>query len=579
MPLIRHLTIKGFRGCPESTTIDFCRPSGGKGLSAIILGENGTGKSTIIDALELALQGKYRRSNRLRSASIPSALNLRGPSHSASVQVTFDDNSSVEASIKLHERDGYKHVADGHPDFKVAPIALRRKDILAFLDTPEEQRQLVFLDFFRFGSAGPAMPDSQEVRAIKERQLVLKNERRSVLGSLLAKLRLSPDMAPRTPDEIDQFIRKHVYQGRSRQQALAAKLGGRNPRLNPELLALANDLTRIRDQLRECKRQTADVKFSMGLPRPGLQSAVSSFFAATQDEISRWFLGISTSRGFVKRVLLVLGETSDMSLSVKLELTNGQICTPHNILSEANLDLLALLLFLAVAKEASKRGQASVLMLDDVLQSVDASIRVAFADFLLNEFKNWQVIITVHDRLWHSQLREIFRRAGHQYVEHSLSRWDFETGFALREPPSEIEDRLQDAISQSDVAGMCGIAGMLLEAMCDRMSVPLEVAVVRRREDRYSLGDLWPGVFKKLRKSNAQGHASDVDRWIHLRNLVGAHFNEWAQALSESDADQFATATLSLYRCMKCSSCKAWLEPSGRDTLQCRCGSTVLRFS
>lgn len=138
MPLLRHLTIKGFRGCPESTTIDFCRSTGSKGLSAIILGDNGTGKSTIIDALELALQGKYRRSKRLQSASLPSPLNLRGPSHSAAVHVTFDDNSSIEASIQRDDRDGHQFVATGHPDFMVAPIALRRKDILTFLETPEE---------------------------------------------------------------------------------------------------------------------------------------------------------------------------------------------------------------------------------------------------------------------------------------------------------------------------------------------------------------------------------------------------------------------------------------------------------
>lgn len=423
------------------------------------------------------------------------------------------------------------------------------------------------------------MPDSEEVRGFKDRQLELKNERRSVVSKLLAKLNLPQDKPPRTTEELEQFIRTHVYHGRSRQALSAAKLGSRNPRLNPELIALANHITRITDQLRECKKKIAEAKSSIALPRPNQLSAAGCFFAATQDEISRWFLDISTSRSFVKRVLLVLGEISDMSLSVKLELVNGQICTPHNILSEANLDLLALLLFLAVAKEASKRGQASVLMLDDVLQSVDASIRVAFAEFLLSEFKDWQIIITVHDRLWHSQLREMFRRAGHQFVEHSLSRWDFEKGFVLREPTGEIDVRLQNAIDQSDIAGMCGIAGMLLEAMCDRMSVPLEVAVVRRREDRYTLGDLWPGVFKRLRKTDAQGPANDVDRWIHLRNLVGAHFNEWAQALSESDAEQFATAALSLYRSVKCSSCKAWLEPCGKDLWQCRCGSTTLRSS
>ena len=64
-------------------------------------------------------------------------------------------------------------------EFQSAPIALRRKDILTFLETPEEQRQIVFLDFFRHGTSAPALPDSEETRGMKDTQLRLKNERRS----------------------------------------------------------------------------------------------------------------------------------------------------------------------------------------------------------------------------------------------------------------------------------------------------------------------------------------------------------------------------------------------------------------
>jgi predicted ATP-binding protein involved in virulence len=57
MPFLRQLTVERFRGAPGRIAVDFCRPKGGEGVSAIILGDNGTGKSTIVDAIELALQG------------------------------------------------------------------------------------------------------------------------------------------------------------------------------------------------------------------------------------------------------------------------------------------------------------------------------------------------------------------------------------------------------------------------------------------------------------------------------------------------------------------------------------------
>jgi len=108
--------------------------------------------------------------------------------------------------------------------------------------------------------------------------------------------------------------------------------------------------------------------------------------------------------------------------------------------------------------------------------------------------------------------------------------------------------------------------------------VTLEVSVVRRKEDKYTLGDLWPGVCKKLKKTTAKNESADVERWIHLRNLVGAHFNEWAQSLAITDAEQFALATLSLFWKVFCQQCKTWIEPAGRDTWQCRCGMATLRL-
>jgi hypothetical protein len=514
----------------------------------------------------------------LRSAATPSLLNLQGPSRDASVSVTFDDDTSITSTIELEDNGGLSCVANGHPEFQVAPIALRRKDILAFLETPEEQRQAVFIDFFRHAAAGAGIPDSEETRGLKEKQLQLKNKRRSVLRMLATRVGVATKDIPIRPDEIDAFVRIHVYHGLSHRERSAMEFRGEDLQLNPELVALAKELTQLTAEVRDCQRGISKARAALNAPPSNFKKELKDFFSAAQDEISKWFLQISTSRSFVSRVLLVLGEISAMSLSVKLELVNGQICTPHNILSEANLDLLALLLFLAVAKEASRRGQAPVLILDDVLQSVDASIRVAFAEFLLTEFKGWQIIITVHDRLWHNQLREIFRRTGHQFIDHNLSRWGFSTGFTLQEPSNELDQRLELSVAQSDVAGMCGNAGLLLEAMCDRMSVQLEVSVIRRREDKYTLGDLWPGVSKKLKKSTAKDAAGDVDRWIHLRNLVGAHFNEWAQSLTVTEAEQFAIATLALYRSVKCPTCKTWLEAAGKDVWQCRCGATILRI-
>ena len=49
---IRSIHIKNFRGVPTSLYVDFTKKDGKNALSTIIYGGNGSGKSTIVDALE-----------------------------------------------------------------------------------------------------------------------------------------------------------------------------------------------------------------------------------------------------------------------------------------------------------------------------------------------------------------------------------------------------------------------------------------------------------------------------------------------------------------------------------------------
>lgn len=67
---IRSIDIKAFRGIPQNLSLDFT-DSNGHAISAIIYGENGSGKSSITDALEFVLQGKIGRSDKINNPLRP----------------------------------------------------------------------------------------------------------------------------------------------------------------------------------------------------------------------------------------------------------------------------------------------------------------------------------------------------------------------------------------------------------------------------------------------------------------------------------------------------------------------------
>jgi recombinational DNA repair ATPase RecF len=136
---LNTITIENFRGIPGKLTLDLESGSGNKPKSLILFGDNGTGKSSIVDAIQFALQGEIGRERKMKSG-----ISLHSESLPM-VQVILSDGREVSRSV-ISEIDGVKlSNSNRDKDFYVAPFVLRRSDILRFLNTPDEKRQIVFL--------------------------------------------------------------------------------------------------------------------------------------------------------------------------------------------------------------------------------------------------------------------------------------------------------------------------------------------------------------------------------------------------------------------------------------------------
>jgi hypothetical protein len=283
-----------------------------------------------------------------------------------------------------------------------------------------------------------------------------------------------------------------------------------------------------------------------------------------------------TDATHVARLDTEFGASSEISIDIWVTWENGAQRTPQQVFSEGYQDLISLLYFLAVLRAAGQAGQARVLILDDVLQSVDSAVRLAVMELIVEEFGDWQLLVTVHDRLWRVQLLDIFRRAGHPVTDIEIRAWEFHGGPQLASASAtDPAAPLLSAIATGNPHVVSAVAGRVLEQLCDRMSWTIPISVQRRRQDAYTLGDLWPGVLKTLKKTTCRDAALDVDRWVHLRNAAGAHYNEWAESLSWGDAEKFGLAVLALLSGLRCASCGQWVDRAGR-AYECRCGATVV---
>lgn len=562
---VSRVEINGFRGVPDSLEV-VLQGVNNRASSAIIFGENGSGKSTIVDAIEWACQKSVGRRKGLRGTEIPSLINLATGTSTCSVQVTLSTGEVIKRCTTFSE-DGAQVFGNRVPDmFARVPMSLKRADILRFLDTPPVERGSLFLDHALGDEVSlPAALTTDQITVADERQEA-KRLMRDSAAKLAELIKVSPP--PNDANDIQQMIARDVYKG-----------------VLPRDWAKVTLQRSVQEQLEEYKKHRTRVKelnkLAKRLRLPSSDAlerlqAMQSILSGVGDWLTSAFL-LVTHANHVARVEPVFGRISDVSLEIDVVLTSGIITSPRKIFSEGYQDLVALLYFLAVARTAGEHGQARVLILDDVLQSVDANIRVEIMELLVRDFPDWQLLVTAHDRLWRSQLKDIFQRMGHPVIEVEVRQWDFSRGPHVVAGGMEPADALWTALDTLDPFTVCGVAGRLLEQICDRLSWTIPSSVTRRRGDSYTLADLWPGVFKELKRTSCADSLMDVDRWFYLRNMVGAHYNEWAEGITWTEAESFGYAVLEFYSRIRCSSCGQWVERQGRRQFSCRCSATTIQ--
>ncbi len=118
----------------------------------------------------------------------------------------------------------------------------------------------------------------------------------------------------------------------------------------------------------------------------------------------------------------VLNQT--LTASVKVRTHN--VVAPQSFLNEGRQSALALALYLAGRKICAPagRGQLKLLVMDDLLISLDASHRRPVLDLILSEFEDWQIVLLTHDRYWFQLAREQVKATGAWKTIEIFERFD-----------------------------------------------------------------------------------------------------------------------------------------------------------
>jgi hypothetical protein len=230
-------------------------------------------------------------------------------------------------------------------------------------------------------------------------------------------------------------------------------------------------------------------------------------------------------------------------------------------LSEAHLDSLGLCIYLATVRMFNRSG--SLLVLDDVLTSIDMDHRQRFAELLFEEFSDYQIVITTHDEYWFTTLQSMAQARGDQakWTFKRIARWTLDGGPESAEYESTWEF-LEANLTEDSYRELGGPLRLVFEDFLKRVATKIGMKVRYNLEGLYTAGDFYnAGIHNEIRNrlikenpSDDAGIKRDVARVFGVDDLINvlSHDNPRRLEVTLTQTRDFALGLKSLIdRCEK----------------------------
>ena len=258
---------------------------------------------------------------------------------------------------------------------------------------------------------------------------------------------------------------------------------------------------------------------------------------------------------------------------------------PRGFFSEGHLDSLGLCLFLAVRRmHADISPELRLLILDDVMHSVDGQHRRRTAKLILKEFSDHQMFITTHDPLWFEVLKREIGSTGKQFAFNRISRWSLGDGPEWGDHRSAYDWLRSKEGSAALPTARAAKAGLLLEQMLQNLCNNLKAAVLFNITGNYTIQPLWAGFLTRTGKnkefrSQLGTVLSEVESLRSQRDWSGSHWNSWAQQLTAQEVDDFVEAITALRKAVFCTQCNQFItEIPFLKPRQWSCARSCLKY-
>jgi hypothetical protein len=202
-----------------------------------------------------------------------------------------------------------------HKMFSISPFGLRREDLLHFINAPETEKQMVFWDYLR-STPTVEWSDSlsETVVQLRRERLEIKKLRRALLANIARKLGI-------TPEEISPAM----YFGGGVKELLEG--------IPLKQHELKDDFSKLKELSKTISAITATISAHTSTSHQPPRGEVETILLRVGEILTKSFCALSPST-FVKRIELICGKLSPMSLELRVTTNNGKSCRRNKYLAK-----------------------------------------------------------------------------------------------------------------------------------------------------------------------------------------------------------------------------------------------------
>lgn len=288
-------------------------------------------------------------------------------------------------------------------------------------------------------------------------------------------------------------------------------------------------------------------------------SKIQQIYDSIQSDIARFYDVLHPEEPY-KNIKLEVVKRASTNLTVQ---TFGRPSEdPRALSSEGHLDSLGLCIFLGFVKNFN--SECSLVILDDIVTTIDSAHRERICKLLFEEFPDKQFIITTHDAIWYEQLCAHQRSYGliNNFKNVKITKWNLGEGPTLEN--HKIKSEIIDEKIEKDKKREAGnLIRQQLEYILLDLAIRFEVMVKIKTTMKYDVGDLFDPVenrFKKLLKDGDKmktviGTAFRNLRQTFIMGNLLSHNNETAENISIQEVKRFWDAVKNLEKVLQCMTC------------------------